>query len=243
MKGTTAERGANRTGMGTSPFDGKDMIEGATAGVAGPPPGGVEELSRARAELAHADAPLGSVPPPTTVKGVVKATVTAIEGHGVTVLVDKLGDRLAFERSGTRLYDGLIAKLDATDGWTREPSRDDLLHFREEERRHAELVRQAIEGLGADPTVETPCADVAGVASMGLLQVVADPRTTLPQCLEAMLTAELTDHDGWQLLIDVARACELHDVVPGFEQALAEEEDHLRHVRAWLSGAVLREAA
>ena len=58
--------------------------------------------------------------------------------------------------------------------------------------------------MGADPTAETPSADVIGVASQGLLQVITDPRTTLSQSLEAMLTAELTDNDGWETLAALA---------------------------------------
>jgi ferritin-like metal-binding protein YciE len=242
-KPATAQIGTNRTGMGTSPIDGPAMIEGATAGVAQPPPGGEGSLARARVELARSDTGVGSVPPPSSVKGVVEATVQAVQGKRPAVLVDKLGERLAFERSGTRLYDGLLAKLDASAAWPGGPSRDELVEHREDELRHARMLEDVIESLGADPTVETPCADVSGVASMGLLQVVADPRTTLPQCLEAVLTAELTDAAGWELLIELARAYHLDDAVEAFEAALDQEQHHVESVRAWLSAGVLRDAA
>ena len=104
-----------------------------------------------------------------------------------------------------------------------------------EELAHVELLRSALEELGADPTATTPGADVIGVASMGLLQVVADPRTTLPQCLDALLTAELTDNDGWQTLIALGRALGKDDLVVEFERAKAAEAVHLAEVRRWLS--------
>ena len=39
---------------------------------------------------------------------------------------------------------------------------------------------------------------------MGIMQVLTDPRSSLAQCLQVMLTAELTDNDGWELLIKLA---------------------------------------
>src|SRR5690606_39658311 len=63
--------------------------------------------------ISEADS-IGSVPLPDTVKGVVKTGLSMLKGGEPTVLMDKLGERLAFERTGTRLYDALIAKYKAT---------------------------------------------------------------------------------------------------------------------------------
>ena len=97
------------------------------------------------------------------------------------------------------------------------------------------MLRDAMTELGADPTAMTPAADVIGVASSGLLQVVTDPRTTLPQSLQALLTAELTDNDGWQRLIELARLHGKEGMVARFEAAKAAEEVHLAEVRRWVS--------
>src|SRR3954463_6008589 len=53
---------------------------------------------------------VGSVPLPPSVKGVVKSGVAKARGAHPTILMDKLGERLAYERSGTRLYEALILK-------------------------------------------------------------------------------------------------------------------------------------
>src|SRR5262249_55574852 len=135
--------------------------------------------------------PVGTVPVPTTLKGALETVMTLIKGKAPVVLLDKLGERLAFERTGTRLYDALLAKHDASPGWPGGPSRADLARFRAEELAHFEMLRRCIEEMGADPTAQTPSADVIGVASSGILQVITDPRTTLPQSLSALLTAEL----------------------------------------------------
>jgi hypothetical protein len=97
------------------------------------------------------------------------------------------------------------------------------------------LVRDAIVGLGADPTAMTPCADLAGVQGMGLVQSVTDPRTTLAQCLDSILVAELADNDGWKLLIGMAEALGMDELAERFTTALAEEDEHLLLVRRWVA--------
>ena len=62
--------------------------------------------------MAEAEA-VGSVPPPASVKGVVKAGIAKLKGGKPVVLLDKIGERLAFERTGTRLYEALILKYRA----------------------------------------------------------------------------------------------------------------------------------
>jgi hypothetical protein len=96
-------------------------------------------------------------------------------------------------------------------------------------------VKDAIEHLGGDPTAVTPCADLKGVESMGLVQVLTDPRTTLTQGLEAILTAELADNEGWKVLIAMAEAMDQDELAQRFTTALAEEDEHLRSIRTWLA--------
>lgn len=155
------------------------------------------------------------------------------EGTPRDLMLDKLGERLAFERTGTRLYEGLLAKVDGPETWEGGPSREELEEFRAAELSHFLLLHRAIEALGGDPTVVTPSADVAAVASCGVAQVIADPRTTLSQSLEAMLTAELADRDGWSTLIRLAESA-LPERVAEFELAIEEEREHLESVRGWL---------
>ena len=83
---------------------------------------------------------------------------------------------------------------------------------------------------------------MAGVASLGILQVLTDPRSSMTHCLQAMLTAELTDNAGWELLIKLADNLGYDDVKAEFEVALEHEEQHLLNVRNWLSECVLDSA-
>src|SRR5690625_7548483 len=61
---------------------------------------------------------------------------------------------------------------------------DALKQFRDEEAQHFLLIHQIMESIGADPTAMTPDADITGVASMGIVQVLTEPRTSILQCLE-----------------------------------------------------------
>jgi bacterioferritin (cytochrome b1) len=116
----------------------------------------------------------------------------------------------------------------------RGPTEKDVTAIRDEELQHFTLVSQAITQLGGDPTFVTPAADVTGVMGTGLVQVLTDPRTTVEQCLGALLTAELTDHAGWQMLIEMVEAVGMPDLVEGMRRALTTEEQHLMKVEGWL---------
>jgi hypothetical protein len=139
----TATVGTNRTGMTAAPERGQEML----AGIEEFPPtaqGSAHEIAQVCIAYAQLAEPPGSVPLPPTLKGKIATTVQAIKGENPTLFVDKLGERLAFERAGTRLYEALVSKYDAYGSFTAGPSRDDLEHVREEEYRHCTLLQAAI---------------------------------------------------------------------------------------------------
>jgi rubrerythrin len=170
---------------------------------------------------------------------VIKSVVEKLEGHKVTVFLDKLGERLAFERTGARLYDALLAKYEAASVHPGGPTREQIEKIRDDEIRHLAIVRDAMLQLGADPTAMTPGADVIGVAGSGWAQVLSDPRSTLSQCLVVMLSAEVADGEGWQLLVTLAESLGFDDLATQFRTALVEEEQHAMQVRAWVTTSVL----
>lgn len=239
MKPTTDPTaiGLNRTGAGTSPRDADELAEGARAAV--PQPSydvtPIEEVRRSYSDEAE---PVGTLPPPLTGKGVVTTVKEALKGEKPTVLLDLLGERLAFERTGTRLYEAALAKFEVADVHPGGPSRQALEEIRDEELAHAALVAEAITTLGGDPTAMTPSADVMAVASEGLVKVLTDARTTLTEALKALTVAELSDNDGWSTLIDIAEKMEQHDMAERFRDARAAESRHLALVHQWLHKAI-----
>ena len=241
MSERSASMGMNRTGMDMAPIQGKLVAEGASQSV---PSGGGDRFTQdaLKAPYLQEQVNIGSVPPPGSLKGIATTAMNMLKGEKANVLIDKLGARLAFERTGTRLYEALIAKAEVAAPPQTGPTVAELRILHDEELNHFHLLQRYIRQLGADPTAMTPCADVVGVASTGLLQVVADPRTTVAQSLEALLIAELADHDGWSSLISLAEGFGQDEMANDFRQALHEEERHLAQVRAWLSADVKAEA-
>jgi hypothetical protein len=156
------------------------------------------------------------------------------------VLMDKLGERLAFERSGTRLYDALLVKCQA--GKAAGIPLKDVQHIRDEEALHFALVGAAIQSLGGDPTAQTPGGDVAGVEGAGLMQVLTDPKTTVAQALHAILVAEMTDNAAWDELIELTSQIGNDDLVARFSKARDSEMEHLEKVQAWYKAATLAQA-
>jgi hypothetical protein len=226
---TVTELGQNRSGMALVPEAADKMLENIK--LTKPPRGDASALAEIRAEYAEAADPVGSLPEPK-VSGV-KA-----------ILMDKLGERLAFERAGTRLYDALIVKCQASgDGQIPD---EELQHIRGEEAMHFALVGAAIQALGGDPTAQTPAANVAGVENTGLMQVLTDPKTTVAQGLHAILLAEMADNAAWDELIELVEEAgddsDGEDLVARFSEARDHELEHLEKVRGWYKAAVMEQA-
>jgi hypothetical protein len=235
------DMGMNRTGIDASPLDAKATLEGAQRG-GDTSALGDDGIGAIRRSYALEAVPVGTMPLPATVKGAVKTAVKSLTKRPA-VFLDKIGERLAFERSGTRLYDALITKLDAYGTWDGGPTKGRLSTFRDQELFHFHLLSDAMKKLGGDPTAVTPCADVAGVEASGLLAVIADPRTTLDQALGAVLIAELSDHAAWSMLADLADAMKEQALAQSFRGALAEEQVHRDEVRSWVERFTLDSAS
>lgn len=177
--------------------------------------------------------PVGTMPKPTSIKGVI-SNIQEKVFQGDYTFMDKLGERLAFERTGTRLYEALLSKHKGSVGNEFYPDLSVLEQFWEEERNHFRLCCEVMEELGGDSTALTPSADVAGVAGMGWMQVLTDPRTTFQHSLEIILQAELDDNACWENLIELAENLGLDSVVKRFTKAKEEEDVHLETIRQWV---------
>ena len=233
--------GMNRSGIDLAPQGAEEMRKA----VEEFPPsseGNEHTLAQLRAPYVTDADPIGSIPLPGTVKGAPKSGMQKLTGRPTEVLIDKLGGRLAFERMGTRLYDALIAKFTSRKDEATMLSVDQLQQFRGEEAAHIGLCWDALRQLSADPTCVTPLADTSAVASIGLMQVITDPRTTIAQSLHAIHVAELADNDGWQLLIKLAKEMGQDEMAGRFQTALAEEDRHLASLRTWIEQICLNEA-
>jgi hypothetical protein len=234
------EIGRNRTGLQASPQQSKEMndvvlpVAAATADAS--------PLNEVRVAYIREADPLGSIPPPATVKGAVKTAAKLLQGERPQIFIDKLAERLAYERGGTRLYDAVIAKFMAHESELESASLQEVIEIRDEEASHAALIRTCIEQLGADPTAQTPSADLVGVATAGFLQAAADPRTTLAQTLQVALAAELVDVASWEMLISLAEGLGQDGMADRFRTALGRETEHVAKVRSWCESLTFADA-
>lgn len=171
----------------------------------------------------------------------------------IVQLLDLLGARLHFEQNGVRLYDMLIAKLDGdtradiadartavvdrstASGRGEGPTRDDLVAIRNEELAHVRLLDDVITELGGEPAAVTDAAAREAIASRGLADVVGDPASSVLDALEALVIAELTDHEQWVNLVELARELGRDDLARSFLTAQSTEHTHLSKMRAWIS--------
>jgi rubrerythrin len=220
---TSTEIGVNHSGMGNATKVAAKMLE--NTGLTKPKRGDERGMAKVRMEYAAEAEPVGSTPEPR------KAGIEAL-------LTDKLGERLAFERTGVRLYDALLAKCGAN-GKVGAPPLKELEHLREEEAEHFALIGKAIESLGGDPTAQTPAADITGVEGAGLMQVLTDPKTTVAQALHAILVAEMVDNAAWEELIEIAEAAGKSELVEQFGTAMEQEAEHLEKVQGWYTEATM----
>ena len=142
-------------------------------------------------------------------------------------VVDYLAERLAFERSGVRLYDALLERVQEA----REPEVRALAPLlarqRDEEREHVGWLQEQLEALGAGSHPESARAQLSREETRGLAHVILEARAPLPHLLHALLSAELVDHAGWDLL--VALADEAHDAeaLRALTRRRDEESRHL----------------
>lgn len=225
--------GANRTGMQMSPAHAKEMMDNTELEAAQAETLDGQAIAEMRADYVREADPIGSVPAPGTMKGMMKSGAKMMKGNRPQAFIDKLAERLAYERGGTRLYEAAMVKFMAHADELKDVSIEDLREIRDEEASHALLIKECIEQLGADPTAQTPSADLVGVETMGLLQAVSDPRTNLAQTLHALLAAELVDEAGWEILIALAENIGQSDMVTRFREAEQREQEHVFKVRSW----------
>jgi rubrerythrin len=220
----------NRTGIASSSL--ADEMRASSGNLV---PFASEDVFRDfRQELRRGAHAIGSLPPPASLGDAARQAIHAIQGESPPLLLDKLGERIAFERTGTRIYETLIEKLDMDGGFEGGPELGELEEIRDDELAHFRTLTSFVERLGGDPTAITPSANRAAVASMGVVQLVSDARTSLGESLEGALIAELVDHECWHALVALAEELGNDELVSFCRQAEDQEDRHLEKVRRWV---------
>ncbi|WP_433937620.1 ferritin-like domain-containing protein [Sorangium cellulosum] len=141
--------------------------------------------------------------------------------------IDLLNERLTYERASVRLYDAIVEKV----GRSADPGLMNLLgqlrEYRDQEKEHEEWLEARIRELGGDAHGETEMSRLITIESQGIQQVVLDGDQNPAHLFHALLTAELVDNAGWQLLLELADEADDDEARASFRKRLHEEEDHL----------------
>lgn len=160
--------------------------------------------------------------------------------HNRDKVVALLGERLAFEQSIVKLYDVVLHKMrDSSDPMSRRlyaPLED----FRAHEKEHEHWLDEQIRALTPVTTTVSDIAPVRMVAELvdrvtATLQARGSGGGVVP-LVQSLLTAELLDNSGWEILLELADDAEDDVARREFRKRLHQEEEHLSELRrAFLS--------
>ena len=156
-----------------------------------------------------------------------------LASKNVSRVVDLLNERLAFERTGVKLYDALLARLRASMDPAVKALVEPVQEQRDQEKEHEEWLEAEIRALGGTPHALSEHAVLAQAEAEGIERVLRRDES-IPHDFHALLAAELADNAGWDLLVQLADAFDDSEAKEQFEKRLREEEEHLLFMRKTL---------
>jgi bacterioferritin (cytochrome b1) len=151
----------------------------------------------------------------------------------VSRVIDLLNERLAFERTGVKLYDTLLARLQVATDPAIKALVGQVQEHRDEEHEHEEWLEEQIRALGGSAHALSEHAVLAQAEAEGVERVIRRD-DSIPHDFHALLTAELADNAGWDLLVQLADDFGDSKAKKEFKKRLHEEEEHLLFVRKTL---------
>ena len=167
------------------------------------------------------------------------ATLSGPAPDQIKYFVDKLGERLFFEKEMTTLYEALIDKYRLSPAKEQLPELNRMEQFHQEELKHFNLLSEVITLLGGDPMFKTPGAEMALITLLGPKKIVNDSGIGFLQALEVIYQLEHTDNSGWEILIELAEVNGLGEIAVEFQTALDEEKFHLLTLKQWVQELTL----
>ena len=155
-------------------------------------------------------------------------------------VIDLLNERLAFERTGVRIYDRILLRMRLAQDGEVQRMINRVQRHRDEEHEHEEWLEEQIRDLRGDDHLPTEKSVLVLAETQGIERVVhRDPR--LAHDFHALLTAELADTAGWDLLVRIADQFGDRDAAREFRQRHREEQEHVLFVGKVVEQFVKRE--
>jgi hypothetical protein len=142
---------------------------------------------------------------------------------------------LETEMGGQQVYENAIQ-------CARNPKlKEEWEKYLEETQNHEQVIRGVFSAFGLDPEAETPGRAVVRKHAGTLVAMMQAARSEKPEAAqivaaECVVSAEMKDHQNWELLSRVGEALKdkkgqaIRDAV---EQVEDQEDEHLYHTRGW----------
>jgi bacterioferritin (cytochrome b1) len=156
-------------------------------------------------------------------------------------VLDLLIARMNFERAGVKLYDSVIAKLQAQSDSSLLRLLDKLHEHRNEEKEHEEWLEAQVRALGGDAHGSSDMARLEERESKGIEDIILDGDNEAAHFFHALLAAELADNAGRDLLVELADQAGDRDAKRAFKKRLHQEMEHLLFVRRVIRRLARRE--
>lgn len=145
-------------------------------------------------------------------------------------VIDLLNERLVFERAGVKLYDAIVQNMQKSKNPEVGRMLPTMKEHRGHEKEHEEWLEEQIRSLGGDAHGHTEMGDLITVESAGIERVVTTDQDLVHQ-LHGLLTAELVDNAGWELLLELADEAGDDAARREMRKRAHHEEEHLIFVR------------
>lgn len=142
-------------------------------------------------------------------------------------VIELLSERLAYERSGIKLYDAILKKVKRSRHTQLKKLVKELEEHRDQEVEHAEWCAENIRMLGGDPDARTERVMLVETEAQGIEQIILGD-APLSQMFHALNMAELGDNAGWAQLVGIAEQCGDEKAKKELQKRLRHEEEHLR---------------
>ncbi len=155
-------------------------------------------------------------------------------------LLDLLTERLTFERTGVKLYDSVLSKMQKSEDKVIASMIPQLKKQRDQEKEHEEWLEEQVRALGSDAHTETDLSELVLREARGVKEVI-ESDDELTHLFHALLVAELVDENGWKLLVQLADEAQDEEALRSIIQRAREEEDHLVYVRSVVAAYARRE--
>jgi hypothetical protein len=105
-----------------------------------------------------------------------------------------------------------------------------MKEHRDQEKEHEEWLEAQIRAMGGDAHARTEMSQLITEESPGVEKVITKDHNLVHQ-MHGLLTAELMDNAGWELLLELADDADDAEARREFRRRLHEEEEHLVFVR------------